>query len=266
MRLNINHVTRYNYATPPAYALLQMRMRPQNSPVQKVHDWNMHLTGAQIHVGYKDQHSNLVDLVEIDPTSHDVEITVSGDIETLPSQGVKGPHTALMPLWFYTRQSALTIPGPGVSDLLDTLGSIEEDQIAGLHSLSAMIRERVAYTVGATGTETSAEAALSLGEGVCQDHTHIFLAAARQLGVPARYVSGYLMMNDRIDQQASHAWAEAHIQGLGWVGFDVSNGISPDERYVHICYGLDYAEAAPTFGILIGAQQENLSVSIQVQQ
>jgi len=73
---------------------------------------------------------------------------------------------------------------------------------------------------------------MSAGQGVCQDHTHIFISAARELGYPARYISGYLMMNDRIDQEASHAWAEAYVEGLGWVGFDVSNGISPDERYV----------------------------------
>ena len=101
---------------------------------------------------------------------------------------------------------------------------------------------------------------------MCQDHSHVFLGTVRALGFPARYVSGYLMMNDRVDQDASHAWAEAHVEGLGWVGFDISNGISPDERYVRIARGLDYGDALPAKGVVIGARDETLVVSIQVQQ
>jgi transglutaminase-like putative cysteine protease len=80
---------------------------------------------------------------------------------------------------------------------------------------------------------------------VCQDHAHIFIGAARAADIPARYVSGYLMMNDRIEQDATHAWAEAHVEELGWVGFDISNGISPDPRYVRVATGRDYRHAAP---------------------
>jgi transglutaminase-like putative cysteine protease len=83
---------------------------------------------------------------------------------------------------------------------------------------------------------------------------------------PARYVSGYLMMNDRVHQDASHAWAEAHVEGVGWVGFDVSNGISPDARYVRVATGLDYREAAPISGLRFGQGGEALSIDIQVQQ
>jgi transglutaminase-like putative cysteine protease len=87
------------------------------------------------------------------------------------------------------------------------------------------------------------------------------------MGYPARYVSGYLMMNDRVHQDASHAWAEAHVDGVGWVGFDVSNGISPDARYVRVATGLDYREAAPISGLRFGAMVEKrLSIDIQVQQ
>ena len=94
----------------------------------------------------------------------------------------------------------------------------------------------------------SADAAIEHGCGVCQDHAHIFVAAARSLGYPARYVSGYLLMDDANTEEASHAWAEAHVDGLGWVGFDISNGISPDTRYVRVATGLDYAQAAPVTG------------------
>jgi transglutaminase-like putative cysteine protease len=100
---------------------------------------------------------------------------------------------------------------------------------------------------------------------VCQDHAHIFIGAARERGIPARYVSGYLMMNDRIEQEATHAWAEAHIEGLGWVGFDVSNGICPDPRYVRVATGSDYRDAAPVTGISIGTADQVLTVGVAVE-
>jgi len=86
------------------------------------------------------------------------------------------------------------------------------------------------------------------------------------MGFPARYVSGYLMMEDRVHQDASHAWAEAHVEGIGWVGFDVSNGISPDERYVRVATGLDYTEAAPVSGMRLGESVESMVVRLQIQQ
>ena len=128
------------------------------------------------------------------------------------------------------------------------------------------IDERVVYTSGATHAGTTAEEALKLGTGVCQDHAHIFAAAARKLGFPARYVSGYLMMNETIDQAASHAWAEAYVPLLGWVAFDASNGISPDERYVRVAIGRDYRDAMPVSGIRLGWAEEQLAVSITVEQ
>ncbi|CAN0514404.1 unnamed protein product, partial [Scytosiphon promiscuus] len=113
---------------------------------------------------------------------------------------------------------------------------------------------------------TTAEQALDGNAGVCQDHAHIFIAAARELGYPARYISGYLMMDDRVDQDASHAWAEVYVPHLGWVGIDVSNIISPDERYVRIATGLDFNEASPIRGMRIGNSDERMVVSLQVQQ
>jgi len=124
----------------------------------------------------------------------------------------------------------------------------------------------VPYGQADTYATTPAEDALRAGGGVCQDHAQIFIAAARHAGIPTRYVSGYLMMNDRIDQDASHAWAEAHLDGLGWVGFDVSNGICPDERYVRIAIGRDSRDAAPITGVRLGTATESMIVSVQIQQ
>ncbi len=99
---------------------------------------------------------------------------------------------------------------------------------------------------------------------MCQDHVHVFLTITRLLGFSARYVSGYLMMSDKIIQEASHAWAEVHLDGLGWVGFDISNGISPDEKYIKLATGFDYHDVVPLSGIRHGSGNEKLITSIVI--
>jgi transglutaminase-like putative cysteine protease len=134
-----------------------------------------------------------------------------------------------------------------------------------MHALLQLIVERVAYEKGSTTVFTSAEEAASEGSGVCQDQAHIFASAARLLDIPARYVSGYLKAEDDQDA-ASHAWAEVHIDGLGWVAFDPANGISPDERYVRLAVGRDYRDASPVSGFRLGDSTERLEVHVTVEQ
>lgn len=266
MRLFINHATNFEYDVAPSYGLLQVRMAPQSNVSQRVHNWAFEFHGARHQVSYLDQHGNQVDLIEVLPDAARVEIKVEGMIETLGDDGVLGRHFQAMPLWFYLRQTNLTKPNEAIAKLCEDLPAQGDGDIARLHALSERILDQVAYVTGQTSVTTTAADALARGQGVCQDHTHVFLSAARSLGYPARYVSGYLMMTDRTDQDASHAWAEVSLDGLGWVGFDVSNGISPDQKYVRVAQGLDYADIAPTRGVTRGAQRENLFVSIQVQQ
>jgi transglutaminase-like putative cysteine protease len=157
-----------------------------------------------------------------------------------------------------------TEPGAGTRALIKDMTA--QPGIPELHALSDRIRSVVPYALGASEPDWSAEDAIAAGEGVCQDHTHIFIACARALQIPARYVSGYLMLNETTTQDAMHAWAEAHVDGLGWVGFDVSNGVSPDTRYVRVATGLDYSDAAPISGTRIGGANEELQVRIYVTQ
>ncbi|MCR9271156.1 MAG: transglutaminase family protein [Hyphomonadaceae bacterium] len=266
MRLSIKHVTSFQYEVGPSYGLLQVRKTPQSSAAQNVVDWDLSFVGAEPQANFIDQHGNRVDLIEVLPDVETIELHVNGTVETLMDDGVLGADTAPMPLWFYLRQTKLTDAGHAIDDLIKDMPTDGAANIASFHELSERVRARVTYTPGETGVATTAADALAAGKGVCQDHTHIFLSAARKLGVPGRYVSGYLMMTDRTDQDASHAWAEVHLDGLGWVGFDVSNGISPDQKYVRIAQGLDYADIAPTKGVMRGGLRENLFVSIQVQQ
>jgi len=126
------------------------------------------------------------------------------------------------------------------------------------------VRDAIDYRVGETHASTNAAEALEHGFGVCQDHTHVFLAAARRIGIPARYVSGYLRIGEEGEHDAGHAWAEAYIDGLGWVGFDVANRICPTEAYVRVASGLDYLDAAPVRGYRRGGGEESLDVRLRV--
>ena len=141
-----------------------------------------------------------------------------------------------------------------------------KDTLDRLHALLGAVRDRVEYVPGATDTHTSAAEALADGKGVCQDHAHIFIAAARTLAIPARYVTGYLVLDGQSTADAHHAWAEAWVEGLGWVGFDVANRVCPTDCYVRLAVGLDAGYAAPIIGSRRGGETETLDVSVTVQQ
>jgi transglutaminase-like putative cysteine protease len=265
MRLHINHKTHYSYNQPVPYALQQLRLTPKSGHCQTVDNWKIEIEGGCTECTFEDQHSNTVHLIRLDAGQTEISITCSGDIDTIAAAGLMGPHSGFAPLWYFKRQTALTQPGKLIRKLTRDLAE-NPDPILRLHELSAAIREAIVYETDRTDSGTTAEEALRAGHGVCQDHAHAFVSAARLLDYPARYVSGYLMMDDRIFQEASHAWAEAFVPEVGWIGFDVSNVISPDERYVKIATGLDYDEAAPISGIIFGDSKESMLVSLQVQQ
>lgn len=267
MRLRISHTTAYTYAEPVAYALQQVRLMPKENEQQAILSWGIEVEGGNAEISYTDQHNNHVDLVNVAPGETAVRITASGEVETRDMSGVVGMRYGAAPLWHFQKQTNLTKPGSAVWQLAKVLKSSNSvDLLSNLHSLSAAVHKAVSYTIGETYAATTAEEALKGGKGVCQDHAQIFISAARAAGVPARYVSGYLMMDDRVNQDATHAWAEAHVENIGWVGFDVSNGISPDERYVRVATGLDYSDAAPISGMRLGSGNESMIVSLQVQQ
>jgi transglutaminase-like putative cysteine protease len=115
------------------------------------------------------------------------------------------------------------------------------------------VRERVEYGTGSTSAASTAAEALAQGRGVCQDHAHLFVSAARTLGIPARYVAGYLLSDQGEALHETHAWAEAWVPGLGWVGFDSTNGICVTDHYIRLCGGLDAHDAAPVRGSVYGA-------------
>lgn len=262
MQLSITHTTRYSFENPVSYGLMQLRKTPKNTRGQSVIGWTTEVEGGTKETAYEDYHRNRVELISCTPGATTLVLKSAGTVDLTDTVGVLGPHQGATPLWLFARPTDRTAPGAGIRAMCRGLEG--QDALSILHQLSSAIRDRVEYEVGSSDVAATAEQVMEAGKGVCQDHTHVFLAAARHLGHPARYVSGYLMMDDRVDQDATHAWAEAHVDGLGWVGFDISNGISPDTRYVRVATGRDYTEASPVRGMRLGGEGEEMSVSVEV--
>ena len=272
MRLKITHRTEYRYDAPVQYALQRLRLVPRGGTTQTVHTWSLKVEGASEEVRFVDHFGNDTRLVSIEGEPRRRSASrPGGEVETFDTAGVIGAHQRFC--------AALAVPARDAADrarrgdprswpLRSGRAPISTGCTADGRDRRAQgrpIRWRDAAQRRPTRPRRPRKRS-EAGPGVCQDHAHIFIAAARLLGFPARYVSGYLMMNDTVDQAASHAWAEAHVDGLGWVAFDAANGISPDERYVRMAAGRDYRDAMPVSGIRLGQAEEQLAVRITVEQ
>jgi transglutaminase-like putative cysteine protease len=285
VRLSVSHTTRYAFAQPIAYGMQRLRLRPKPTRGQTIVDWTMELDGALRQAEYEDQHHNATMLVSVLPGARELVIRCSGIVETTDNAGIVGKHVGHMPLWALQRQTPLTRPGAALTGLVERLDADRSNPLDVLHALSRAVGSAIAYEPGATEVHTTAEQARAAGRGVCQDHAHAFIGAGRLLDFPMRYVSGYLKLDEQgalesdepspeqsceikagQAESATHGWAEAHVPGLGWVGFDVSNEICPDERYIRVATGSDYREAAPITGMSQGGGDASLEVGVTVEQ
>ncbi|MDX2203518.1 MAG: transglutaminase family protein [Hyphomicrobiaceae bacterium] len=260
MLIQIRHLTRYLYQEPAAYSVQSLRLRPPSFVGQRVREWTLTTSAPAPGTQFTDGFGNLVELVAINQPHAELVIEASGLVETEDRSGVVAGVFNATPVRVYLKRTPQTMPDAAISELASAIK--EKDTLPRMHALAEVIRDKVEYKTGMTDVHTSAAEALKEGHGVCQDHAHIFIAAARELGVPARYVTGYLVAEEEEPAQAHHAWAEVWIEGLGWVGFDVANSICPTDRYVRLSTGLDAATAAPIMGARRGGGEETLTVSV----
>lgn len=264
MLLEIKHRTTYRYATEAHYAIETLRLTPPEFDAQKILSWTITAPGIDRAACFRDGFGNLVHLTALDEKHESITIEAHGVVETMDRVGVARGLPEPAPIRIYLRQTPRTAPDEAISELAHGVkGGCRLDQ---LHWLMRAVRDAVDYEVGSTQPHTSAAEALADGKGVCQDHAHIFIAAARVLGIPARYVNGYFLAGTPEPSDAHHAWAEAWVDGIGWVGFDPANLICPTESYVRLATGLDTHTAAPIRGTRRGGGNETLDVHVEVQQ
>lgn len=267
MRLFVNHHTEYRFSAPQRRLIQLLRVTPQSHVGQQVVDWRI---GANCDVRMlpsRDGFGNeTVTLFAEGPIGHLV-LTVEGEVLTDNRNGIVAGTIETLPPMLYLRETSLTAPTPEITTFARDIASSEQDDIARLHRLMAELHAHIRFDPDDTHVHRNAGEAFIDGTGVCQDHSHIFLAAARAMGLPARYVSGHLWRRDGAEHQpAAHAWVEAYVENLGWVGFDPANCICPDEAYIRVAIGLDYRDAAPVSGARIGGGAESLSVGVTVSQ
>lgn len=263
MLIRIEHSTSYEYSEPLLATTQYLRMTPLSGRTQAVESWSLMCPGATTSA-WQDQYGNACHTLSVTKPVERLDIRVSGLVRTRDTSGVFGVASPELPTMLYLRETTATEISESIRDLASAAkADAGEDQIEVLHSIMIGVAKAVAYKPGKTHVRTAGAEALEQGSGVCQDHAHIFCAAARALDIPARYVSGYMTKGLGHDAHtASHAWAEGFVDSLGWVGFDPTNRACPDESYVRTAIGLDYAEAGPLRGVRAGGGEEAMRVQV----
>jgi transglutaminase-like putative cysteine protease len=269
MRLSIVHETKYRYATPASYTIQYLRLSPQSTPQQKVLDWHLDLPVPA--KSFLDGYGNTAHVLVIDKPHQEIRIRARGEVEVTDEPLVltdAGPHRPDL----FMRSTDLTAQDEALIRFSESFRrQTANNRAAAVESLMSAVREKVDYKTGVTHVATPAAQAFARGAGVCQDHAHVFVACCRQLAIPARYVSGYLAPKNMkvgsdgsVEGLASHAWAEAWIDGVGWQGFDVANSMRAHGRHVRVAVGLDYLDACPVRGFHRGGSGESLGVDVRV--
>lgn len=268
MRIRITHATTYAYNTPPTGVTQLLRLTPRGHDGQHVAAWRIDLSEDCLLHQHEDAFGNIIHTFTAEGPFNSLTVEVAGEVETQNTDGLVSGAVEQFPPQLYLRETSLTQTDPTIVDFAQaTRASANGDNLALLHSLLAALNREIVFDTDPTHTATTAAEAFSLRRGVCQDLTHIFLAAARSLGIPSRYVGGHLHRADgMISQEAGHAWAEAYVENLGWVGFDPANGICVTEAHVRVAVGLDYLGAAPVRGTRFGGSGETLTVAVRVDQ
>lgn len=270
MHLKINHETLYHYEHPLRHSVQTLRLWPRNNAAQRVVSWRIDTDANSPLPAFEDSFGNVTHTLCIERAHESVRIQVTGEVVTNETHGVIGETFEAAPATVFLRTTDLTRPDDALVALAESCrgaASADPPPLDILHRLLESIADRVEYRTGETHSETSAAEALAHGYGVCQDHAHVFVSCARHLGFPSRYVSGYMWHNpDEPDGEAAHAWAEAHIPDLGWVGFDPSNRRCPNETYIRLAAGLDKRGAAPILGLRHGGGIETIAVTVRVAQ
>jgi transglutaminase-like putative cysteine protease len=263
-RFSIRHETRYAYGQPVTYAVQRLYLTPADTASQKVVSWAVDAAGIAGALSYRDGFGNIVHLVTAHLNTDQATVTAHGVVDVEDAAGLVRGISCPAPDAIFLRQTAATLPNGALRKLAAEAGH-EATILGRMHALMGAVHARIGYDTGATDASTTAAEALALGRGVCQDHTHVFLGAARHLGVPARYVTGYLATGIGQSAAASHAWAEALIPDLGWVAFDATNNICPQDQHVRVAAGLDAAGVTPIRGSRRGGLAESMTVAVSVE-
>jgi transglutaminase-like putative cysteine protease len=260
MQLHIRHETRYRYERPVKYSVQSLHLTPRRDLSQRALSW--HITAPGRRVEQVDPYGNISHLLTIEEPHREIQIVVHGVVETAETEGRQddGPLSPLA----YLAPTALTAPDDALRAFAEDTRNQFADPRTRAERLSEAVCDAVKYKSGTSDVRDSAAVAFKSGEGVCQDHAHVYLASARAIGLPARYVSGYLYTGDA-SEAASHAWVDVWLGAeIGWQSIDVTHKRPAVRNYCRLAVGRDYLDAAPVRGVRQGGGGEKMEANVLV--
>ena len=275
----INHTTRFRYSAAISESVMELRMQPRSEGAQRCLSFELSLNPKARVAAYRDYLGNLVHHFDVPGRHSQLTVKAAAIVEIMP-QTI--PEALDPQAWreldaIIGNNDYIEMMMPShfarPSDLLDELArelGVErrDDPLRRLREINSALHDAFDYAPQTTSVDSPIDEALRARKGVCQDFAHIMIALVRRLGIPCRYVSGYLFhrleAQDRSAQDATHAWVEAWLPGVGWLGFDPTNNLLAGERHIRTAIGRDYADVPPTRGIFKGEAESELSVAVQV--
>ena len=266
MRLFIHHRTDYRFSEPQSRLIQMLRLTPTSHEGQNVVDWRIDVDCDARFKHSRDGFGNEVTMLYVDGPVDRISLSVTGEVLTVDRAGIiTGAPEPLPPLVF-TQRTALTQANPEIAAFAAEVAAKRGSLLDRAHRLNEAVHDRLRFETARPVTDRTAAAVFADGHGIGQDLAHVFIAAAREMGFPARYVSGHLYLEDgdEAHRNTTHGWAEAFVPDYGWIGFDPVHQICPHEAYVRVAIGLDYRDAAPVSGARIGSGQEQLEVGVHV--
>ncbi len=280
MYYTVHHVTRFRYSTPIAESIMEVRIQPRSEGFQRCLDFRLHTSPKSQIMTYRDDLGNRVHHFDVPNRHTHLTITAEAMVEVTTPPALPeavSPYawneldalTAQDVYWDLLKPSHFIQPSKLLDELIQELEiQRQDDPLTMLRAINTAVYEHFEYAKQNTQVDSPIDDALSIRRGVCQDFAHIMIALVRELGIPCRYVSGYLFhqgeRRERSTDGATHAWVEALLPGLGWIGFDPTNNIIARERHIRVAVGRDYADVPPTRGTFRGKAESELAVSVRV--
>lgn len=280
MFYSIRHVTDFRYSAPISASIMEVRMQPRSEGPQRRHNFHLYTDPPARVMAYRDHLGNTIHHFDVPGRHSQLTITATSlvGIQPLPPVPETLERTDWQKLdtlttegdyWEMLNPSHFARPTLLLRELARELQlERRDDPLTTLRELNASIRQSFDYVPRSTKVNSPIDDALSTRQGVCQDFAHVMIALVRELRIPCRYVSGYLFHrredHDVSAADATHAWVEALLPGLGWVGFDPTNNLVAGERHIRTAIGRDYADVPPTRGVFKGDADTELAVAVQV--
>jgi transglutaminase-like putative cysteine protease len=285
MFYSIRHLTKFRYSSPVSESLMEVRMNPRSEGLQRCLSFNLGVTPRARVQHYRDYLGNVIHHFDVPSPHRNLTIVAEAEVDVTPPPGLpaslKGDAWSHLDADLANRDFWEMLSPSHFAHWTEALAAFAAelklpsredaraiDPLKLLLELNAAVYRAIEYVPKSTRVDSPTDDALCNRQGVCQDYAHIVIALVRHLGIPCRYVSGYLFhragAKTRSTEGATHAWVEAYLPGIGWTGFDPTNNTTASETHVRTAVGRDYADVPPTRGVFKGNAASELTVAVRV--